>query len=119
MNYLCILATNNIIEKIFIFLWFWFGLLLIASIFSLIYFSLLLFSKSESVRNYFLSFAVKVKVTRLRIKSKEETKDKYKIVKYLRNLPGPNFFFLYNISKNVDLKFLKELIGELSREKSS
>lgn len=54
----------------------------------------------------------------MRIRSTEETKEKNEIVKFLRKLPGPNFFFLYYISKNVDLKFLKELIGELAKEKS-
>ena len=61
-NFLCILATQNIIEKIFLFLWFCFLFLLIASITSLVYFSLLLLSRSQSIRNYFLSFAVTVKV---------------------------------------------------------
>ena len=56
------MATNNIIEKIFIFLWFWLCFLFIVSFVSIFYFSLLLFSRSESIRNYFLSFAVKVKV---------------------------------------------------------
>ena len=60
---------------------------------------------------------VRLQVAKLRITSTEEKKEKNKIVKYLRELPGPNFLFLYNISKNVDLKFLKDLIGELSTKK--
>jgi len=116
-NYLCILATNNIIEKIFIFLWFWLWFLLIASSLSLVYFSLLLFSRSQDIRNYFLSMAVKVRVSKLRIKSNDEQEEKKEIVNYLKKLPGPNFFFLYNISKNVDLSFLKLLLGDLSQEK--
>merc|ERR550539_308589 len=87
-NYLCILATNNIIEKIFIFLWFWLWFLLAASSLSLIYFSLLLFSRSQDIRNYFLSMAVKVRVSKLRIKSNDEKEEKKEIVNYLKKLPG-------------------------------
>lgn len=61
--------------------------------------------------------AVKVRVSKLRIKSNEEKEEKREIIKYLKKLPGPNFFFLYNISKNVDLSFLKLLLGDLSQEK--
>ena len=116
-NYLCILATNNIIEKIFIFLWFWLWFLLIASSLSLIYFSLLLFSYSEDIRVYFLSLAIKVRVSTFRIKSQDENKEKKEIFTYLKILPGSNFFLLYNISKNVDLRFFKDLLKELSAEK--
>ena len=61
--------------------------------------------------------AVKVRVSKLRIKSNEEKEEKKEIVAYLKKLPGPNFFFLYNPSKNVDLSFLKLLLGDLSQEK--
>ena len=117
-NYLCILATNNIIEKIFIFLWFWLWFLLIASSISLIYFSLLLFSRSEGIRTYFLSLAVKVRVSKLRLRTTDEKKEGREMFTYLKKLPGPNFFLLYNISKNVDLRFLKDLFKDLSAEKS-
>ena len=61
--------------------------------------------------------AVKVRGSKLRIKSSDEKEEKKEIVLYLKRLPGPNFFFLYNLSKNVDLRFLKNLLGDLSQEK--
>ena len=56
------LATNNIIEKIFLFLWFWLGFLLITSAYSFIYFAVLMFAPSHRLRMYFLSFAIRIRV---------------------------------------------------------
>ena len=61
--------------------------------------------------------AVKVRASKLRKKTRVEKEEKKEIVAYLKKLPGPNFFFLYNLSKNVDLRFLQDLLGDLSEEK--
>ena len=61
--YLCLLSTNNIVEKIFLFLWFWFLFLLIVSLVSLTYFCVMAFSRNHDIRMYFLSFAVRIRVT--------------------------------------------------------
>ena len=49
-NHLCLLATNTIIEKIFVFLWFWLIFLLLASFINFAYYSILIFCKNDYVR---------------------------------------------------------------------
>ena len=61
--------------------------------------------------------AVKVRASKLRKKTRDEKEEKKEIVAYLKKIPGPNFFFLYNLSKNVDLRFLQDVLGDLSEEK--
>ena len=63
--HLCLLSTNIIIEKIFLFLWFWLLFLLIVSLVSLAYFCVMAFSRNHNVRMYFLSFAVRIRVTNI------------------------------------------------------
>ena len=50
LNYLCLLSTNNIIEKIFVFLWFWLIFLLLCSAWNFLYYSLLILSKNDNIR---------------------------------------------------------------------
>ena len=50
-NFLCLLSTNIIIEKIFVFLWFWLVFLLLCSMGNFLYYSLLILSKNDNVRN--------------------------------------------------------------------
>jgi len=117
-NYICLLATNIITEKVFVFLWFWLLLLLVVSTVVLVYFSLMLFSQSEHIRNYFLAFAIRMKVSKLRIKDSNEKNDKKKVVKYLRTLPSTNFFFLYLLSSNIDYSCLQELLKEIAKKRT-
>ena len=49
-NFLCLLSTNIIIEKIFVFLWFWLVFLLLCSMGNFLYYSLLILSKNDNVR---------------------------------------------------------------------
>ena len=45
-----------------------------------------------------------------------EEKKKKRIVKYLKYLPGTNFFFLYFLSRNVDHRFLQDLLKLISEK---
>ena len=66
LNFLCLLSTNIIIEKIFVFLWFWFMFLTLSSLVNFLYYAMLLFSRNENIRNYFLAFAVSSRKKHLR-----------------------------------------------------
>ena len=101
-NYLCLLSTNIIIEKIFVFLWFWLIFLLLSSLCNFLYYSMLILSKNENVRkvqcttnitfskliffffrNYFLAFAVRTSKKKLRW---EDKKVKHFLIKTLNTL---------------------------------
>ena len=114
-SYICLLATNIITEKVFVFLWFWLIFLLIVSSVVIVYFSLMLFSWSEHIRNYFLAFAIRMKVSKLRIKDSDEKDDKKKVVKYLKKIPSTNFFFLYLLASNIDYRCLQDLLKEIAK----
>ena len=45
-----------------------------------------------------------------------EEKRQKRIVKYLKYLPGTNFFFLYFLSRNVDHRFLQDLLKLISEK---
>ena len=49
-NYLCLLSSNIIIEKIFVFLWFWLLFLLLSSVVNFLYYFLLIQCKNDYVR---------------------------------------------------------------------
>jgi len=117
VRYMCILATNIITEKIFVFLWFWLFLLLLISTIVLFYFGIMLFSNNENIRNYFLAFTIRMKVSKLRIRDSAEKDEKKKVVKYLRKLPSTNFFFLYLLASNVDYRCLQDLLKEIEQRK--
>jgi len=114
-SYLCILATNIIIEKVFVFLWFWLVFLIIVSACVTIYYGFLFFSSSYNVREYFLAFAVRTTRKRLRWNDnqgtlKEEKMENRKVNRYLTLLPSTNFFFLYLLAKNLDHNTLQEIL---------
>ena len=56
--YLCLLATNRITEKIFVFYWFWLIFLAIISTLSFIYYCTLFYTKSPRWRDRFLAIAI-------------------------------------------------------------
>ena len=114
---MCLLATNIVTEKVFVFLWFWLLILLILSAGVILYYCIMLFSRSNQVRNYLLAFTVRVRVSKLRIRETDE-KDKGNVVKYLRALPSTNFFFLYMLASNVDYRCLQDLLRELQQKKA-
>merc|ERR1712080_25938 len=112
-NHICMLATNVVTEKLFIFLWFWLNFLLVLSAISFVYFSLLLFSGSERVRNYFLMFAVRVKPSKFEGALEKRSKEERLIGNFLRRLPAANFLFLYILSGNVDHRTLLAILFQL------
>ena len=115
-QYMCLLATNIVTEKVFVFLWFWLLILLILSSGVILYYCMMLFSRSNQMRNYLLAFTVRVRVSKLRIRETDE-KDKGNVVKYLRALPSTNFFFLYMLASNVDYRCLQYLLRELQQRR--
>ena len=50
-NNICLLSANVIIEKIFVFLWFWIVFLIISSILNFLYYFLMICSTNDSVRS--------------------------------------------------------------------
>ena len=60
-----------------------------------------------------------LQLSKLRIKEEnhdQENRKKKRIVRYLKHLPGTNFFFLYFLSRNVDFRFLQDLLKQISKE---
>ena len=57
-NYLCLLPTNRITEKIFVFYWFWLIFLLLITTLSFIYYCSLFYTKSPRWRDRFLAIAI-------------------------------------------------------------
>ena len=57
-NYLCLLATNRITEKIFVFYWFWLIFLVIITSLSFTYYCTLFYTKSARWRDRFLAIAI-------------------------------------------------------------
>ena len=114
-NYMCILATNIVIEKVFVFLWFWLIFIIINSACVVIYYGLLLFSNNNKIRQFFLAFAVKIPRKKLLCEVdqgtiKRETTEGRKVNQYLSKLAPTNFFFLYVLSKNIDFNTLQEIL---------
>ena len=119
--YMCILATNIVTEKVFVFLWFWLIFLIINSACVALYYGLLLFSNNEGVRYYFLAFAVKTTRKKIRYDDKhgtleQEISEGKKVNKYLSKLPSTNFFFLYCLANNVDYSTLQDILRGVSEK---
>ena len=57
-NYLCLLATNRITEKIFVFYWFWLITLIIITLLSFLYYCTMFCSKSIRWRDRFLAISI-------------------------------------------------------------
>lgn len=96
---LCILAINIINEKIYIFLWFWFGFLAIVTAISLIY------------RIIVLSMA-KVRFQLFRIRS--QWVSLHDIEQILERGDIGDWFLLYQLSKNIDPIIFKEFCNQLA-----
>ncbi|KAA0201479.1 innexin [Hyalella azteca] len=98
---MCILALNVINEKIFVFLWFWFVLLIILSFISFLYRALLFCV--PAVRKGLL-----LRRSNLKFKSTLNTLGSY--------LLYGDYFILYLVSKNVDIMAFTELLEDLAAE---
>ena len=78
INYLCMLNTNVIIEKIFVFLWFWLVFLLISSILNFLYHVLFMVSKNEVIRSQFLAFTTHTSIKNLQVRVDDGNREKEK-----------------------------------------
>lgn len=101
---LCLLPLNIINEKIYIFLWFWFLILSVLSIFSLIYrINILCIPK---LRHVLLSM-------RVGFSSRKS------INKLLEKCYIGDWFILYQLSKNIDSIIFKDIVSELNEKLNS
>ncbi|KAF2358623.1 Innexin [Trinorchestia longiramus] len=98
---MCVLALNVINEKIFVFLWFWFILMIILSCISFLYRSLLFCI--PGVRKGLL-----LRRSQLKYKS---TLDRLTSV-----LQYGDYFLLYLVSKNVEVMAFTELLEDLAED---
>jgi len=118
-QHLCLLATNIVTEKVFIFLWFWLLFLLCVSTTAFVYYSILLLCGNETLRTFFLAFTTRLRLSKLvgltaGERSKKE-REHGQVDKYLRSLPAPNYFFLYLLSSNIDFSILQEILVQISQ----
>ncbi|KAG7178197.1 innexin inx2-like [Homarus americanus] len=95
---LCVLPLNVVSEKIFIFLWFWFIIVAVFSAVGLVYRS--------------ITFVPAVRRILLRVRSRLSTGD---TVEYIADKCAiGDWFFLYQLAKNMDPLIYKEFINELA-----
>ncbi|XP_065204510.1 innexin inx3-like [Planococcus citri] len=97
-DYLCVLALNNLNEKIYIFLWFWLILLGFISALPIVY-SVALYV-SPFVREYVL-------------KRHYISKEKYKVGLLVDNTQIGDFFVWDLLGRNMSSKYYREFINEL------
>ncbi|XP_046988386.1 innexin inx2-like [Schistocerca americana] len=100
MDSLCILPLNNINDKVFLFLWFWFVALAVVSAVALVYRAIVLLSVNTRV---YLLWAKARLLPR-------------NVAEHLgHSLPVGNWFLLTQLSKNVNPFVFVELLIELDR----
>ena len=98
---MCLLPINIVNEKVYIFLWFWFGLLATVSILVLVYRALTIFYP------YFRIIATH---SHCRISSLEEIRD------FLGEFNIGDWFMINLLSKNIDPYNFRALVRELKAE---
>ncbi|KAJ9596568.1 hypothetical protein L9F63_012401 [Diploptera punctata] len=96
---MCILPLNVVNEKIFVFLWFWFVILAILSGLAIVYRAVVCLV--PKVRCYLL-----VATTRF--------VPKYKVENVVKNRSAGDWFFLYQLGKNLNPVIFRELLLDLS-----
>jgi len=110
------LATNVATEKVFIFLWFWYLILVPISLFSLLYYSILLLSRDEDWRIYCL------KITRTRDECNQEGMIHHNEccwVDYIKEMSSGQFFLLYLLAKNIEPCLMHKLVQGMAEARSS
>jgi len=115
-TYLCILATNVATEKVFIFLWFWYLILVPISLCSFLYYSVLLLSRDEDWRIYCL------KITRTRDECNKEGmvhNNECCWVDYIKEMSSGQFFLLYLLAKNIEPCQMHKLVQAMAEARSS
>ncbi|XP_050424115.1 innexin inx3-like [Adelges cooleyi] len=99
---LCILSQNNLNEKIYLFLWFWFIVIAILSNLALLY------------RFAYITLSV-IKRNQL-VKMLKFTNNKYELTDLIKKLQIGDFLLLYFIGKNIHFMNFKILVEELSAQ---
>lgn len=95
----CILPLNVVNEKIYIFLWFWFILLTVLTVFTLVYRVLVIFS--PRMRVYLLRI-------RFRLVKRESVET------IVRQSKMGDWFLLYVLGENIDMFIYRDVIHELA-----
>jgi len=101
---ICILSQNAINEKIYLFLWFWFLLLIIASVLQLIYEIAIL--SIGAFRSWMME-------------QQFGGTDDPQMKDFVQNLGLGDWFVLYQIGKNTSEEFFHKLIQKLSGSKAN
>jgi len=114
ITYLCILATNVATEKVFIFLWFWYLLLVPISFCSFLYYSALFLSRDEDWRIFSL------KITRSKDECNELVgSDECSWVDYIKEMSSGQFFLLYLLAQNIEPCIMHKLVKGMAEAKNS
>ena len=103
-NGICILSQNIINEKIYLFLWFWFFLLFVASGIQLIYEIAIL--SMGAFRSWLLE-------------QQFDGTDDQQMKDFVQNLGLGDWFVLHQIGKNTNEEFFYKLIRNLSGSKAN
>ena len=100
-NGLCILSQNIMNEKIYLFLWFWFVFLMIIGSIQMVFEFAVLFV--PSIRHFLLKIQM------------GSTDSSGKVQNYICfGCDVGDWFVLYQISKNMDKRFFRELVKKLA-----
>lgn len=109
-NTMCVLAPNALTEKIFVILWFWYGLLALITGLNLLLIISMVFP-SAFIRKWYLARAVHSKKVRgVSLDNKLDEK--------LAKMKFGQFLFLYFLGRNVDYVTFKKVLEALAVQKT-
>jgi len=109
-NTMCVLAPNALTEKIFVILWFWYGLLALITGLNLLLIISMVFP-SAFIRKWYLARAVHSKKVRgVSLDNKLDGK--------LAKMKFGQFLFLYFLGRNVDYVTFKKVLETLADQKT-
>lgn len=131
---LCVMALNVINEKIYVFLWFWFGILALASVSALVWRFITIFMHSRYVLNIWkssISVFLTVKVLiHLKMFTSRSTRfnslifsmvspgriNPWDMIEVTRHSSFSDWIFLYYLAKNMEPYLFQNMLVELARE---